>query len=100
MICFQPYHSQIAHVVLSISQFVTSWPFGREKPSTASEKRTTNLSGVISAFAAISGAVIALSMAVATSFRTLSFLHAFGNHVTCMNGMCFYFVYYAFHWSG
>mmetsp|Transcript_54103 Transcript_54103/g.161961 ORF Transcript_54103/g.161961 Transcript_54103/m.161961 type:complete len:169 (-) Transcript_54103:7-513(-) len=52
-------------------------PDGKGKPSTASENRTTTFSLGISALAAMSGAVTALTIAAATSFRTFSLRHAF-----------------------
>mmetsp|Transcript_54105 Transcript_54105/g.161964 ORF Transcript_54105/g.161964 Transcript_54105/m.161964 type:complete len:95 (-) Transcript_54105:101-385(-) len=62
-------------------------PDGKGKPSTASENRTTTFSLGISALAAMSGAVTALTIAAATSFRTFSLRHAFGNQVIIMLGM-------------
>ena len=53
-------------------------PLGSGKPSTDSAKRTTRLSGEISADFT---AVIALITASATSFRTAPLRHAFGSHL-------------------
>lgn len=53
----------------------------------ASPNRTTIFSGAIAAFAAISDAVRAFRIAVATSFRTASLRHAFGSQVTMMEGI-------------
>ena len=59
-------------------------PGGNANPSTASEKRTTTLSGVISALLTPTSA---LMTALATSLRTSGVLHALGNHAMCTKGM-------------